>query len=231
MKLIDITGPLSNDMWQYGEPFPKLHIQERHEYKEGFGNFSFTVIEGLHALTGTYIETPAHYLGYENCYLIADVPPEKLVNIDCVVLNIQNPKKDKNGRLYVGIADLRDCQNSACIRKGDAILVGVGWGDAMWRDQSHFSMSPYFFYDAFLWLLDKKPCIIGSDTSCWDDLNNPSGLFEEYYKQNILMLAGLKNLAAVTAGKRVKLTVLPLLLENSCASPCRAIISEDDTSV
>jgi kynurenine formamidase len=230
MKLIDITGPLANDMWQFGEPFPKLHIQERHEYKEGFGKFSFTAIEGLHALTGTYIETPAHYLGYENSYLIANVPLEKLVNIDCVVLNIPVLKKDKKGRQYVDIEDLTGCPNSACIRQGDAVLVGVGWGDTMWRDQRHFSQSPYFSYDAFSWILDKKPCLIGSDTSCWDDLSNPSGLFDEFYKQDRLMLAGLKNLAAVT-GDRVKLTVLPLLLENSCASPCRAIIAEEDASI
>jgi kynurenine formamidase len=226
MKLIDITGPLTNDMWQFGDPFPKLRIEERHEFMDGFGDFSFTAIEGLHALTGTYIETPAHYLGYENSYLIDGVPLERLVNLDCVVLNVNAAKQDKNGRQRIELDDLKACKNSGSIKAGDAVLVGVGWGDKMWRDQRHFSLSPYFSYDAFMWILDKKPGIIGSDTSCWDDLSNPSGLFEEFYKQDILMLAGLKNLPAVTAD-RVKLTVLPLLLENSCASPCRAVIVEN----
>jgi hypothetical protein len=48
MKLIDITGPLANDMWWSGEPFPKLLIEERHGYEDGFGEFSYTAINGLH---------------------------------------------------------------------------------------------------------------------------------------------------------------------------------------
>ena len=87
-------------------------------------------------------------------------------------------------------------------------------------------MSPYFTYDAFMWLLEKEPCITGSDTSCWEDLENPSGFFPKFYEQNILMLACLQNLAAVSKEK-VKLTVLPIRIENSCAAPCRAIIIEE----
>ncbi len=226
MKLIDITGPLANDMWQFGAPYPELLIEERHEYSEGFGEFSYTAISGLHSLTGTYIETPAHYYGYGNSYLIADVPLDKLMDINCVVLNVTGAKKDANGRLRVEKDDLINCGNSGAIREGDAVLVGVGWGDTMWRDQRHFPMSPYFSYDAFMWILGHKPCMVGSDTSCWDDLKNPSGLFEKFYEQDILMLAGLKNLAAVTAD-RAKLTVLPLLVENSCAAPCRAVVVEE----
>jgi kynurenine formamidase len=226
MKYIDITGSLENEMWQFGDPFPKLHVHERREYKEGFGEFSYTSIDGLHALTGTYVETPAHYKGYENSYLIAEVPLEKLVNLPCTVLNVTSAKKDKNGRLRIELDDLKKCKNADSIQENDAILVGVGWGEKMWRDQQHFPMSPYFSYDAFMWLLSKKPCLIGSDTSCWDDLQNPSGLFEKFYEEDILMLAGLTNLKMVTAD-RVLLTVLPLKVENSCASPCRAIIIED----
>jgi kynurenine formamidase len=212
-------------MWQFGDPFPKLRIEERRGFEEGFGDFSFTVIGGLHALTGTYIETPAHYLGYENSYLIDEVSLDRLVNKNCVVLNVRELKKDRNGKQRIELEDLAACKNSGGIQEGDAVLVGTGWGDAMWRSQDHFPLSPYFSYKAFMWILDKKPSIVGSDTSCWDDLSNPSGLFDEFYKQDILMLAGLKNLSAVTEA-RVKLTVLPLLVENSCASPCRAIITE-----
>ncbi|MCL2164118.1 MAG: cyclase family protein [Oscillospiraceae bacterium] len=226
MNYIDITGPLANDMWQFGEPFPKLKVVERKGVTDGFGEFSFTTIEGLHALTGTYLETPAHYLGYENSYLIADVPLKRLMDIPCVVLNVQGAKKDATRRQRVEKEDLLACKNSGSIRNGDAILVGVGWGDSMWRDQRHFPESPYFSYDAFMWLLSHEPCILGSDTSCWDDLSNPSGLFEKFYERDILMLAGLKNLAAVKA-PRTKLIVLPLPVENSCASPCRAVVVEE----
>ena len=226
MKYIDITGLLSNRMWQWGNPYPTLRIEERHEHTEGFGDFTYTAVEGLHSLTGTYIETPAHFLGYENSYLIDEVPLEKLVDVPCVVLNITTAKKDKNGKIRVELDDLLNCANCNSIRKGDAILVSVGWGDEKWFSQEHFPMSPYFTYDAFMWLLEKEPCIIGSDTSCWEDLENPSGFFPKFYEQNILMLACLQNLAAVSK-ERVKLTVLPIRIENSCAAPCRAIIIEE----
>lgn len=225
MKLVDLTGPLSNDMWQFGDPFPVLNIEARTGYKEGFGDFSYTAVEGLHALTGTYVETPAHFLGYENSYLIGDVPLERLVGLDCVVLNIETAKEDENGRLRVTLEDLQACPNSGLIREGDAILVGVGWGDAMWFSQDHFPKSPYFNYQAFMWLLEKRPCVIGTDTSSWEDLTHPSGFFPKFYEQDILMLAGLMNLKSVSPA-RVKLSILPLRLENSCASPCRAFIQE-----
>lgn len=226
MKYIDITGPLSNRMWEFGAPFPKLHIEERRDYKEGFGDFSYTAVDGLHALTGTYIETPAHFLGYENSYLIDSVPLEKLMNVPCVVLNIREPKKDARGRIRVDVEDLEACKNSVAIQEGDAIIVNVGWGDEKWFSEDHFPMSPFFSYDAFMWLLDKKPSIIGTDTSCWEDLSNPTGFFPKFYEQDVLMLACLQNLYEVTQD-RVKLTVLPIKLEDSCAAPCRAVIIED----
>ncbi len=227
MRIIDITGLLSNKMWEFGPPFPVLNIEEKHGFKEGFGNFSYTSIEGLHGLSGTYVETPAHYHGYENSYLIADVPLERLVNIDCVVLNVRKPGTDGVGRIVVDLPDLLACKNSADIQEGDAVLVGVGWGDKMWFSERHFSHSPYFTLDAFMWLLSKKPSLIGTDTSSWENLSSPAGFFESFYQQDILMLAGLQNLAAVSES-RVKLSVLPLKLDNSCASPCRAFIIEGD---
>ena len=226
MRYIDLTGQLSNRMWQFGPPFPQLNIEEKHGFKEGFGEFSYTAIEGLHGLCGTYVETPAHYLGYENSYLIDDVPLEKLVNLDCVVLNVRNPGKDGAGRMVVDLPDLLACGNAEAIRPGDALLVGVGWGDEKWFSQEHFPCSPYFTYEAFMWLLEKSPCVIGTDTSSWENLSSPAGFFDAFYKQDILMLAGLRNLAAVTA-PRVKLSILPLRVENSCASPCRAFAVQE----
>jgi len=227
MKLIDITGLLSNNMWQFGDPFPAINIQARTAYKEGFGDFSYTAIEGLHALTGTYVETPAHFLGHDKSYLIADLPLEKLVGLGCVVLNVEGARKDEDGRLRVTKEDLLACEAGGLIRQGDAILVGTGWGDSMWYSQDNFPMSPYFTYDAFMWLLDKRPVVIGSDTSCWDNLNKPEGFFPKFYEQDILMLAEVVNLKAVPP-KRVKLSILPLRLDNACASPCRAFIEVEE---
>ena len=227
MKIIDISGLISERMWKYGPPFPEVKIEAKKDFMPGFGEFSYTEVNHLHVLAGTYVETPAHYVGYENSFLIADVPLEKLVNLDCVVLHVKNLKKDEFGKEYVTVEDLEACESAGLIKEGDAIIVDHGWGDAMWFDQGNFKMSPYFKKDAFMWLLDKKPCVLGSDTACWDNLNKPEDFFAKFYEQGILMLAEVMNLSEVP-NKRVKLNILPLKLEDTCAAPCRAFIQVDD---
>ena len=223
MRIVDISGLISNRMWKYGPPYPDLKVEAKKEYMEGFGEFNFTQVDGLHALTGTYVETPAHYMGYDNSYLLADIPLEKLIGIDCVVLHLKDLEKDASGRMYVKREDLERCASSGLIREGDAILVDHGWADTMWFDQGNFPQSPYFTYDAFMYLLEKKPYVLGSDTACWDNLSNPAGFFADFYKQNILMLAEVINLSSVP-DERVKLNILPLKLDDTCAAPCRAYI-------
>ena len=227
MKIIDISGLISNRAWKYGPPYPDLNVWVRKEWMDGFGEFTFTQVDGLHVLTGTYVETPAHYMGYENSYLLADVPLEKLLNLDCVVLHLKDLKKDEDGRMYVTKEDLEACASAGLIKEGDAIIVDHGWGTKMWFDQNNFPMSPYFTMEAFQWLLAKKPYMLGSDTACWDNLKNPCGLFDGFYKQNVLMLAEVMNLEEVP-DKRVKLNVVPMKLDNTCAAPCRAFIQFEE---
>ena len=112
MRIVDISGLISNRMWKYGPPYPDLKIEAKKEYMEGFGEFNFTQVDGLHALTGTYVETPAHYMGYDNSYLLADIPLEKLIGIDCVVLHLKDLEKDVSGRMYVKREDLERCASS-----------------------------------------------------------------------------------------------------------------------
>ena len=223
MKRIDITGPISDDMWQYGHPFPIVGVKEEKGYTEGFGDFAFTAVPGFHSLTGTYLETPAHFKGYSESFLIDSVPVEKLMDIDCVILNVDIDVNSEE-KQCITLDMLKSCEGAKHIKKGDAILVGTGWGDEKWFSQDNFRLSPYFAKDAFDFLLENEPTLIGSDTSCWDNLGNPSGLFNDFYEKGILMLAELRNLKKVPVS-RAKLTVLPLLLCNSCAAPCRAVLS------
>lgn len=226
MKIIDCTGPLKNGMWTFGPDFPVLNIEKKVGSSKGFGDYSYTQIEGLHALSGTYIETPAHSLGYENSYLINDVPIEKLINVDATVLYVEKDLSDPTKKVKVTLDDLMKCQGSNDICEGDAIIVGCGW-DRYWMDDEHFdSCSPYFSYDAMMWILSKKPSILASDTPAWDDFSNPQGFFPSFYASDILMVAPLANLGEVTKAK-AKFTVLPIKVDNSCAAPCRAIIIED----
>ena len=88
MKIIDVTGEIRNGMWTFGSLFPKVTIEERSGVCEGFGDYFYTEFVGMHAQVGTYLETPAHFYGFENSYLVEDIPLERLYNVDCVVLKV-----------------------------------------------------------------------------------------------------------------------------------------------
>jgi arylformamidase len=225
-KVIDITGTMQDGMWNYEPPFPEFKVSPLPEVPWVKGNVSCEIFEGMHSQTGTYLETPAHFYGNNNSYMLIDVPVEKIVNIDCVVLNL-NPEilKDRQNRVSIQVDDLEACPNSKCIKEGDALLVGCAWGDH-WMDSNYLSDSPYFTYDAMMWLINKKPFILGSDFARWENLEKAEGFFPKFYAANILMLAPCVNLEKITE-PRVKLTVLPLKIPGTCCTPCRAIIVED----
>ncbi len=77
-----------------------------------------------------------------------------------------------------------------------------------------------------MWVIEHQPSIFATDTPAWDNFGDPRGFSLRFNAADILMVAPLANLTAVTK-PRVKLTVLPIKVDNSCAAPCRAIVVED----
>lgn len=93
-------------------------------------------------------------------------------------------------------------------------------------DKDYLNNSPYFTYNAMMWLIDKKPFILGSDVARWENLEKLEGFFPKFYEADILMLAPCVNLEKIIK-PRVKLTVLPLKIPKTSATPCRAVIIEE----
>ena len=87
-RITDITGIIDNGMWNLRAPFPDINIVPFPPIPwlndQSFGLERF---DGMHSQTGTYLETPAHYYGNDNSYLLIDVSIQKLIDIPCVVLN------------------------------------------------------------------------------------------------------------------------------------------------
>lgn len=226
MLIYDISGIIQDKMWNYGTPFPEFHIQS-------IGNVAWTAnkvyceeFDGMHSQTGTYLETPAHFYGYENSYLINDVPLEKLVNIDCNIIMLdENDYSINCDKKVITTNSLIKCMTNHTIKEGNAIIVGTGWGK-YWMNKDYLYRSPYFSIDAIEWLISKKPIIMGTDFPRWENIDNPEGLFPLFYKNNILMLAPCINIENVI-GNLLKLTVLPLRIQGTCCTPCRAILIDD----
>jgi kynurenine formamidase len=219
-KYIDISGRLCNGMWHYEEPFPRIHIHPLPDAAWA-GKIYSELMDGVCSQTGTYLETPAHYYGYERSYLLGDVPLDRLIDIPCVVLDL-GPMDMEPSRRPVTRDMLERCSGAALIRPGDAIFVCCGW-DRYWMDERFVSASPYFKHDAMMWLIDQKPFLLGGDSPRWENLEQPEGFFDAFFSADILMLAPCVNLSA--AAGRGRLTALPLNVPDTCAAPCRAVIA------
>lgn len=227
MKVTDITGEIKNGMWNYEEPFPRVSIKPLGQVPWAGCKVFCEVFEGLHSQTGTYIETPAHYFGNDKCYLAADIPVEKLLNIRCTILK---PNKAdftiREDSFPITEEMLAECPGSDSICEGSAILVGTGWG-SRWMDPSFLEHSPYFTRGAMNWLISKKPFLLGTDFPRWENLKKPEGFFKDFYNADILMLAPCVNLEKIM-GINALLTVLPLKIPGTSCVPCRAVIMEED---
>jgi kynurenine formamidase len=119
---------------------------------------------------------------------------------------------------------LENCPGSSLLEENDAIIVGTGWG-VNWMESNYLSCSPYFTYDAMMWLIEKKPFLLGSDFARWENLDNMQGFFPAFYKSNILMLAPCINIEKIKASK-VKLTALPLKILGTSCVPCRSYVED-----
>lgn len=226
MKVTDLTGDIYDGMWNYEPPFPPFHLTPLPDVPWVKQKVYCEIFEGLHSQTGTYLETPAHFFGNDNCYLLSEVPAEKLYQMPCRVLMVTLPESPGQSRPAVTSAMLEEAAGQQDIPKGCALLVGTGWG-VHWRREDYLEKSPYFTYDAMHWLIEKKPFLLGSDFPRWENLERPQNFFSEFYRANILMLAPLINLEKLKSSN-VLLTALPLKVPGTSCAPCRAVAVETE---
>ena len=224
MKVIDISGKIQNGMWNYPAPFPKFDLKPLEKVPWVDGEVYCEIFEGLHSQTGTYLETPAHFFGNDSSYLISDIPVEKLINIPCVVFGIDGMNNPVEATPITKEMLISSSKNID-ISKGCALLISTGWGKH-WMEKCFLQQSPYFTYEAMLWLISKKPFLLGTDFPRWENIKKSEGFFEAFYRADILMLAPCINLEKVEKSN-VKLTVLPLNITGTSCVPCRAVLIED----
>ena len=226
MKIIDITGPIYSNMWNFGFPDGQFRIMELdfeflgHRYfHEGF--------LGLVGTTGTYIETGATYHGYKKTIPTHKIPLERLVNIDSYVidLNLVNlPERDN--RKYIRKKDITSAEKGI-IPDGRSIIICTGHSDEDWDSKDYVDKSPYFSRDALFYLLDKNPNLLASDFPTWENRLNPENTLERMYSSDVIILANCMNLKKIN-NYNVKLTAVPLNIINVSTCPARAFVIEED---
>lgn len=223
MKIIDLAGPLYEGMWSYEPPYPKFKMVEIPtpdwvSYKVWQEEFV-----GLCSQTGTYIQTPAHLLGFEKSYALNQVPLEKLFMLESRVIKLDWEKLDrKDGRPFISKEDLVSSGFDEDLKKEKALIIATGWGKN-WKESYYFDEAPFFKKEAMRWIISKNPFLLCGDSPLWDNLKNPESFFAEYFGANILMLGPCINLEKIE-GDRVKIIALPLKFEgNNGGSPCRPV--------
>ncbi len=225
MKIIDISGSIYTGMWSYADYYPDFKLSSV-EFEYGGEKYSVDVFEGMHAQTGTYIESPEVFAtSGKGGGLNDEVPVEKLFMIDAYVLQIPHeglPRRD--GRPYVSLEDIKEAEKGP-IPKGSAILIGTGYGQN-WEKEDYVAKCWYFKKEALYYLIDKKPFLVGGDSPVWENEVHPEGAFERFYQSGILLLAPCINLEGVSSFK-VKLTALPLRILKAGVCPVRAVIVEE----
>jgi len=217
MRIVEISGMIDNDMWDYGEPFPPAKIEEiARVEKDGFSAHKFL----LSTLSGTYLETGAHL--FSGIRTVDELKPEELVR-EAVVI-----KTPKSGTETITVEDLE--RAGAKLKKWDTLLVYTGWYK-MWNKKEFVEKSPYFTHEAMDWIIDKKIKFLGGDFPCFDNHLHPVEgkdlpLLKKFYKKSgRIILAPIINGDKIRK-KRVKLFVFPLRIKGASAVPSRAIVIE-----
>jgi arylformamidase len=215
MAIIDISGPIEDGMWAYDAPYPTPRIEQIPppdwlEYPVYSQAVHFAV------QSGSYLETAAHM--ELNAMTIDELPLERCYEVDALHLWIPTGA----GQAITATALDNGCRSAGVEpHSREALLVGTGW-DTHWYQGDFVSNPPYFTAEAIDWVLDHDFSLLGGDTPRYDSPTNPQNFFPKFFKHDILLLAPLVNLGAISKA-RGKLIALPLKIHKACASPVRAL--------
>lgn len=225
MKIINLSGPIYQGMWSYGDPFPEFKLVDIKEpdWVKGFSPKS-QAFEGFCMLTGTYIDGPAHAFGLEKEEPMHELPLEKIFGVDAYVLKIDLNKLPKEGRRpYVTMEHVRKAEKEPVPDDAPIILV-TGWGKH-WEKSDYLSDAWFLKKDVAEYFASKKPIILGFDTPYADNLENEQGNWQILYGAGINFIAPLINTEKISKFI-VRLYVAPLNILNTTGLPARVIVIE-----
>ena len=165
MRVIELSGPIEDGMWSYGDPYPAPSITQfpPPDWLD-YPVYSQTVAMAVQS--GTYLETAAHM--DQSRMPIDQLPLERCYQIDAVALWIPRGANEA-----ISAANLQSVleRSSLTLHAGDALLIGTGW-DAQWHAPNFVTDPPYFLAEAIDWVLDHKVALLGADTPRYDSPRN-----------------------------------------------------------
>ena len=147
-----------------------------------------------------------------------DVPVERLL-LPAMVARL-DPEREgaiTGDEIAAALAAPLRLRSGQAFRRGDALLV-----DTCGRQDRFFSR------ESAIWMAEQGVALVGATLALYDTgFANPTGVFVEWFRAAIPIIAGLQNITRIAAD-RVFLIVLPLAIERVCTAPCRAIVIEGE---
>ena len=229
MNIIDITGSIYEGMWDFGAPGGPFRKVKESYILDGKKIF-YERFEGLSGATGTFFETGATYLGYENSISVDKIPLEKIVNVDAYVLQVPYDNLNiENGKKYITVKDIKKAEKVK-IPENSVILISTGYGKN-WEKEDYLEKDPYFKKEAIYYLISKKPTIIATDFFNWDNVKKTEGktaghFLKRLYESGAVLLVSCINLEKIKKPV-VKFIGLPINIKDVCMCPVRAVIIEE----
>jgi len=224
-KMIDLSGKLENGLWGYHE-LPSLENIIPHVIiktvatikKDGF----FASKIEVSSISGTYLESGSHMLqnGKDlDAYTIEDfIKPVKVLRL---------PEQKKKSLIKRELLE----KYSPDIKKGEALIIGTGWG-RMWNKPGYVLECPNYLRDAMEWILEKDISILGVDVPCieasWseNDKEEKGSLLSELFKRGTLLVAPLVNIENITKSSGT-IYCLPMNVKGSSGAPARVVFIEE----
>ena len=154
LRCVDVSHVIESGMITYrGFPAPLIcdylsREDSRARYEEGT-EFQIGRIEMV-ANTGTYIDSPFHR--YAHGLDIAQLPLERLVNLECIVIRIERSQQS------IGAEAITEVDVA-----GKAVLIHTGW-DSNWRTDQYFEGHPHLTEECAIALRDSGALLVGIDS-------------------------------------------------------------------
>lgn len=217
MDIIDLTGYISEDIWNYGPPFSAFERKQISTVSShGYISYEYKLFSHM----GTHIDSEAHFL--EAGSTIDEISLDTLYGT-AFIIQIKNCKA-----LYeIGLDDIGYCKNK--ILENDIVLIATGW-DRNWNNVNYVSETPFISTELAEWFIEKKVKLLATDTALC--CNPQKGLFFNpknvnlpdliLLKGKIPYINGLVNLKLIIQD-RIIFLALPLKIKHAEGTPVRAI--------
>jgi len=213
MKILDLTAPLSLNMYQK-QPAAKMKsdivplVIERKNYSAYIYDFE------LGSMAGTYIDFPGHYSETFEGTDAANCPLEKLYRLKASVVHLDC----RNGYGAVGADDIKSAFGGDI--KTPAIIINA-LGKSRFDDVEFRSV--YIDRSAVEYIIDSGVKLIVSDIY---ESQQAHGVFRDFFSNGIFAVCCPVNMHLITASV-CKLSVIPFHFPDAAQVPCRVIAEWD----